>query len=129
MTPEPTPESTPTPTHIEAVPQPAVDTTSKQTKTAIKRCASPFRRAYEAYLRSKPGDEYDKTIASQRASPAYCKALPPLVGRENIRDFIACVAHGILIDAIPEKKANQLLYAAQVALATLQREQRPRKTA
>ena len=67
-------------------------------------------------------------FAVREAGPAYCRALPPLAGYESIRDFVACVAHGILINAIPEKRANQLLYAAQVALATLHHEPKPGKS-
>jgi hypothetical protein len=55
--------------------------------------------------------------------------MPPLAGYESIRDFIACAAHGILIDAIPQKRANQLLYAAQVALASLRYQPKPQKSA
>jgi len=36
-------------------------------------------------------------------------------------------AHGILIDKIPEKKATQLLYAAQVALSSLKQEPKPQR--
>jgi hypothetical protein len=68
-------------------------------------------------------------FAAHKAGPAYCKAMPPLADYESIRDFIACAAHGILIDAIPKKSASQLLYAAQVALATLHYEPKARKHA
>ena len=54
--------------------------------------------------------------------------MPLLAGYENIRDFIACLAHGILIDAIPRDKGGQLLYAAQVAMAVIQRDQKPAQT-
>jgi hypothetical protein len=40
-----------------------------------------------------------------------------------------CAAHGILIGAIDANKSGQLLYAAQVALGTLNRGSKPRKTA
>jgi hypothetical protein len=40
-----------------------------------------------------------------------------------------CAAHGVLIGAIDANKSGQLLYAAQVALGTLHRGPRPRKTA
>ena len=46
---------------------------------------------------------------------AFCKAMPQLSGQENIKDFIACVAYGILIKAIPGPEGARLLYAAQVA--------------
>ena len=47
--------------------------------------------------------------------------MPPLLGAENIRDFIACVAHGMLIGTIENKDATKLLYAAQVAYLALNR--------
>jgi hypothetical protein len=43
--------------------------------------------------------------------------MPPLSTRASCRDFIACVAQGILLGAISEKDGGKLLYAAQVALA------------
>jgi hypothetical protein len=45
--------------------------------------------------------------------------MPPLSGHENIRDFIACVAQGILIEAISGSDGARLLYAAQVAHTAL----------
>ncbi len=45
--------------------------------------------------------------------------MPPLVGYRNIRDFIACTAQGVLLGAIDPKDSTKLLYAAQVATATL----------
>ena len=45
--------------------------------------------------------------------------MPPLSGHENICDFIACVAHGILIEAISGSDGARLLYAAQVAHTAL----------
>jgi hypothetical protein len=75
------------------------------------------------------GSNTDKSYAAYKAGPAYCKAMPPLAGYENIRDFLACAAHGILIEAIPQQRANQLLYAAQVALASLHFEPKPQKSA
>jgi len=74
------------------------------------------------------GSSTDTLFAAHEAGPAYCKAMPSLAGYESIRDFLACAAHGILIEAIPQKMANQLLYAAQVALATLHYEPKPQKT-
>ena len=78
-------------------------------------CRSAWKRAYDAYLEGKKGSGIDQMFAAHQAGPAYCGAMPPLDDYESIRSFIACVAHGILIEAIPQKRANQLLYAAQVA--------------
>jgi hypothetical protein len=38
-----------------------------------------------------------------------------------IRDFIACVVHGIAIGAIPSSEGTRLLYRAQVAHSALSR--------
>jgi hypothetical protein len=71
-------------------------------------------------------EEHDnKYIAADQASEAFRSAMPLLEGYDGIRDFIACTAHGILINAIPRERGGQLLYAAQVALAVLHREPRP----
>jgi hypothetical protein len=51
--------------------------------------------------------------------------MPALVGYEGVRDFIACVAYGMLVDAISADRSGQLLYAAQIALNTLPRAPQP----
>ncbi len=125
MTPKPTSELA----LVEASPLPAVDQNPKQARAAVKRCIAAWQRAYDASMEESKGNSMADVIAAHEAGPAYCRALPPLAGHDNIRDFIACVAHGILINAIPQNRATQLLYAAQVALATLHYEPKPRKTA
>ncbi|MGB7985364.1 MAG: hypothetical protein WCF54_09410 [Terracidiphilus sp.] len=112
---------------VEAIPLPNLPSDDKRARAAIRRCCKAWQRVFDASL-AEEADELDKSFAAEIAAPAYCKAMPPLAGYENIRDFIACAAHGILIQAIPEKRANQLLYAAQVALATLNRAPNPKKT-
>jgi hypothetical protein len=116
-------------TLVEAIPLPAIDLNPKQARAAIKRCCAAWQRSYDAYMESTKGSSTDTIFAAHQAGPAYCKAMPPLAGYESIRDFIACAAYGILIEAIPQKRANQLLYAAQVALASLHYEPKPRKSA
>lgn len=122
-----TPESATELTLVEAIPLPEVDLSSKQARAAIKRCCAAWQRSIDAYMETSGST--DTIYATCKAGPAYCKAMPPMVGYEGIRDFLACAAHGILIEAIPEKRANQLLYAAQVALATLHFEPKPQKNA
>jgi hypothetical protein len=114
---------------VEAIPLPKLPADDKRSRTAIKRCCTAWQRVFDAHLKKKGDSNIDRAIAAIHAGPAYCKAMPPLAGQANIQDFIACAAHGILIDAIPEKRANQLLYAAQVALASLNHEPKPRKPA
>jgi len=91
----------------------------KPTRSAIKRCSAAWKRSFDAFMESAPKSGFNKLYASQEAAEAYCRAMPPLTSHESIHDFIACTAQGILIGAIPSKQAGQLLYAAQVALASL----------
>jgi hypothetical protein len=79
---------------------------------AVARCCQAFTNAFEAILARDPTDE---VFARFKAEQAYRKAIPPLVGANNIRDFIACTAYGLLIGAIQSADAARLLYAAQIA--------------
>jgi hypothetical protein len=96
-------------------------------KAALKRCCSAWQRAFKAYDKDSFCENMSGVFAAKDAGNAYCNAMPMLAGYEGVRDFIACAAHGILIGAIPPEKSGQLLYAAQVALATLQFEPKPPK--
>jgi hypothetical protein len=120
-------ESTSQLTAIDA--NPSLRPDPKQSRAAIRRCMAAWKRAYDAYLEGKKGSGIDQMFAAHQAGPAYCGAMPPLDDCESIRSFIACVAHGILIEAIPQKRANQLLYASQVALSALHSESKARKSA
>jgi hypothetical protein len=92
---------------------------------AIARCMSEWQRVY----REKRAKKESSFSASREAAPAYRRAMPPLSGQENISDFIACVAHGMLIGAINGTDGTKLLYAAQVALGTIRRQPSTPKTA
>jgi hypothetical protein len=81
---------------------------------AVARCAQAYTRAL-ATTWNKSKDHYDSIKDGKNA---YRQAMPPLSGHDNIRDFIACTAHGMLIDAIDGAEGARLLYAAQVAYAT-----------
>ncbi|MGA8741874.1 MAG: hypothetical protein WB561_11880 [Terracidiphilus sp.] len=81
---------------------------------------------YESYIRALDEAEEKKMYTARAlklAQNVYRKALPPLSGRENIRDFIACVAHAMLLKIIEPEEATRLLYAAQVAQSGANREQ------
>ncbi|HEY1985952.1 MAG TPA: hypothetical protein VGG85_11105 [Terracidiphilus sp.] len=85
--------------------------------TAVSRCTLAFRQAFrEQMARAK-----DEWLAQDIASKQFRKTLPRLSGEDNIRDFIACVAQGVLLEAIEPKLSSSLLYAAQVALYSLRR--------
>jgi hypothetical protein len=79
---------------------------------AVAACCQAFTRAFLATL---AGNLDNEICARLDGAEAYRKALPPLHGNRNIRDFVACIAHGVLINVIPISCATKLLYAAQVA--------------
>ena len=79
---------------------------------------------------SSAESEESEYFAPSKAAEAYRAALPPLTSRENCRDFIACVAQGLLLGAIAEKDGGKLLYAAQIALsASGNQEKSPKSSA
>jgi hypothetical protein len=89
-------------------------------KTALRRCCAASQRSFDSYMGTiKKAEKFDKILAAKDTAEACCNAMPVLAGYEGVRDFIACAAHGILVGAIPMEKSAQLLYAAQVALASL----------
>jgi len=107
-----------------ASPKPAPAARPAGTKAAIRRCDAAWRRAFKSCME----DHDNEYTAATQASEAFRNAMPLLDGYDGVRNFIACVAHGILIDAIPRDKGGQLLYAAQVAMAVIQRDQKPAQT-
>ena len=88
-------------------------------KTAVRRCCAAYDRAYKAKFEERKELGQADMFASMDGQKAFRDAKPMLAGYEGVRDFIACAAHGILINAIPQDRTSQLLYAAQVALAAL----------
>lgn len=92
------------------------------TNAAVARCCKAWQSRYKAE-RSKGEDD---VLAAHNADASYRHAMPPLLDYEGIRDFITCTAHGMLIGTIPHQNGTQLLYAAQVALATIRHQ--PRQT-
>jgi hypothetical protein len=105
---------------IETIPAPveADKTATVPENPAIARCLSALIRAYKEG-KAKNQSDYESSDLAHRA---YRKAMPRLSGYDNIRDFIACVAHGMLIGAIDGDDGTRLLYAAQVALGTVHRQ-------
>ncbi len=82
---------------------------------AVARCCKAVDDEYQAVL-AKTGD---KMRAKYDSRNAYRTAMPPLSGAQNIRDFVACVAHGMLLGLFTDSEASRLLYAAQVAVHAL----------
>lgn len=88
---------------------------SPNPSTAVSRCCDAWNRCFKTP--SAKREPFGPALMDARR--AYCEAMPQLVGYENIRDFVACVAQGILLGAISEPQSSRLLYAAQVAQSTL----------
>jgi hypothetical protein len=111
-------ETTPAPTEAE------VPNTIPE-NPAIAHCMSAWSCAYKIAEKTGRSDFY----ISNESGIAYRHAMPPLTGEENIRDFIACVAQGMLIGAISGPDGARLLYAAQVAHTTINKKGLTRKSA
>ena len=93
---------------------------------AVQRCCAARDRSLQE-SRAKKRDLYD---TRKLANEAFCAAMPDLTGYENIRDFIACAAHGMLTGAIDPIEGPKFLYAAQVAVGALRHEPKePKKAA
>jgi len=80
---------------------------------AVAHCCKAWKKVFRAAVDAGKSE----LTASFQAGEAYRAAMPPLSTRDSCRDFIACVAQGILLGAVSEKDGGKLLYAAQVALA------------
>ena len=78
---------------------------------AVACCCEAYNARFRAALASKE----HMSMARIEARQAYRQAMPPLSGSQNISDFVACVAYGILIEAIKGSDAARLLSAAQIA--------------
>jgi hypothetical protein len=88
-----------------------------QQNPAVVRCYEAWEIAYKDHAsRRNTGYSCDSI-----AAVAFCRAMPPLSGYQNICDFIACVGYAMLNQVISENSAGKLLYAAQIALGTVSR--------
>jgi hypothetical protein len=93
-------------------------TTPVPQNPAIERCClAEMRSRRDSRLK-----RIDTVEAEIRADEAYRKALPELVGYENIRDFIACVTHGMANCSITALQGTKLLSGARLALAALRQQ-------
>ncbi len=82
---------------------------------AVAHCQQVWECVHKATLKKKK----DRVNASIDAGDAYRNAMPPLVGYENICNFIACVGYAMLTHILLPDTGTKLLYAAQVALSTI----------
>ena len=79
---------------------------------AIARCQMAWKLVYRRVRKLKNSS----LVAQEQAGEAFRKALPPLSGLENIRNFIACVTFAMASGIFKEETCTKLLYAAQLAL-------------
>ena len=90
---------------------------------AVQRCCAA-RDLARAECRARNSEKYE---VQQRGADAYRNALPDLAGYENIRDFVACISHGLLTGDISPINSPSYLYAAQVAISALRLEPKGKK--
>lgn len=87
------------------------ETVPAQSNPAVAFCC---RVTMMVYSQARQEGDCDRT-ARTKSGRAFRLAMPLLIGKRNIRDFIACTTHGLLLQLIPKDEAGKLLYAAQVA--------------
>ena len=93
---------------------PPGDRTSR-TERYLHLTKAEWSRAYDlAKDRGLPASK-----ALRMAAVAYKLAMPRMDSLSSIRAAIACTAQGITLEVFDGRDGSQLLYAAQVALATL----------
>jgi hypothetical protein len=88
---------------------------------AVEVCDQVFAQTTDKAL--KQGNSPEQAMGAGKT--AFCASLPKLAGADNIRDFIACVIHGMAIGIIPGNEGTRLLYGAQIA--HMARTKRPKK--
>jgi hypothetical protein len=111
-------EIVPTPAVPIANPTPTNPTPiAPEPNPAVAWCRQAYAQAFQA-SKSQGSSQYE---AERHGADAYRKAMPPLCGAENIRNFIACVARAMLTEMMNGADATRLLYAAQVAQAAIDR--------
>ena len=84
---------------------------------AVALCVDAWQKIHTATLQQTR----NVYTAERCAGKIYRMAMPPLSGYQNICDFIACVAHALVIDAIGAKDSERLLAAAKIAVVALGR--------
>ena len=84
---------------------------------AVLRCIRAHNRALKKCESRDPGGSPED--AHDEGAGAYLRAMPPLVGIKNIRDFIACVTFALIVKIIPPERAENYFGAARVALGAI----------
>ena len=82
-----------------------------QENTAVALCCVAYQRARKRACATHR-NRYD---AKELAIKAYKEAMPAVYGRDRIRDFVACVTQGALMEVFTDSECKRLLHAAQIA--------------
>ena len=85
---------------------------------AVERCNRAWQRVYNKELANIAEGESDYP-ARKAANQAYQRVMPPLSGYQNICDFIACIGHALVIDAIFPPDAARLLAVTKIAIGAV----------
>lgn len=93
------------------------------TNPAVQRCLDAARKAFE----QEQANGADNSDSNSAARDAFRNVMPPLAGAQNIQDFIACVACGLLRNVMYYEESMKLLYAAQVAASAIRRQPSPQQ--
>jgi hypothetical protein len=94
-----------------------------QENPAVARCARSWMLFYfEARMKGRSDDS-----ARASARTGYRLSMPPLAGSRNVRDFIACTTHAMLLDIFDGNEAARLLSAARVAHTASLSKSKPQK--
>ena len=100
---------------------PAAAAPATTLNAAVQNCLSAYHQMYAEERAKSPSH----LGALKKATSAYAESMPYLTSHANIRGFIACVAHAMLLDIFQPEHGAKLLYAAQIALGAVPREARP----
>jgi len=101
-------------------------TSDSPQNAAVDRCNRAWLRAYNKEIAEISEGRSDYP-AVKAANAAYLRAMPPLAGNQNICDFIACIGHALVIQAVAPMDAERLLAAAKIAVVALGRMATPPK--
>jgi hypothetical protein len=75
------------------------------------------------FIQAMLANTANKVSFLESAAAAFCSSMPELNTRQGVRDYIACVLHGISIGVIDPAHGTKYLYGAQVAGGFLPSEQ------
>jgi len=82
----------------------------------ILHCQRAYEHVYRCVLKKKKS----KALAGLEGSEAFIEAMPPLIGLDNVTNFIACVAYGVANGVILEDTTGPfLLRAAKCAMSAI----------